>query len=159
MQIQISWLLQKPTDLDLHCLLRQGMSCSAREGLMLNLLGKKLSRWNLGLISIFPPENRLWYYIQTISFGNNLHEKSRPVFWGEIISRSTICRLRNLHREWSMLQSSKMEKPQQVNTIKRFTSRNIKCYFYLSRYFLLGQLCLFLFRHVSIIWFKHMLFL
>ena len=33
MQIQISWLLQKPTDLDLHCLLRQGMSCSAREGL------------------------------------------------------------------------------------------------------------------------------
>ena len=33
MQIQISVLLQKPTDLDLHCLLRQGMSCSAREGL------------------------------------------------------------------------------------------------------------------------------
>ena len=32
-QIQISWLLKKPTDLDLHCLLRQGMSCSAREGL------------------------------------------------------------------------------------------------------------------------------
>ena len=32
-QIQIGWLLQKPTDLDLHCLLRQGMSCSAREGL------------------------------------------------------------------------------------------------------------------------------
>ena len=27
MQIQISWLLQMPTDLDLHCLLRQGMSC------------------------------------------------------------------------------------------------------------------------------------
>ena len=24
---------QKPTDLDLHCLLRQGMLCSAREGL------------------------------------------------------------------------------------------------------------------------------
>ena len=27
------WLLQKSTDLDLHCLLRQGMSCSAKEGL------------------------------------------------------------------------------------------------------------------------------
>ena len=26
--------LKKPTDLDLHCLLRQGMSCSAREGLI-----------------------------------------------------------------------------------------------------------------------------
>ena len=33
MQIQISWLLQKSTDLDLHCLLRQGMTFSAREGL------------------------------------------------------------------------------------------------------------------------------
>ena len=32
-QIQISWLLQKSTDLDLHCLLRQVMPCSAREGL------------------------------------------------------------------------------------------------------------------------------
>ena len=32
--MQISWLLKKPTDLDLHCLLRQGMSCSAREGLI-----------------------------------------------------------------------------------------------------------------------------
>ena len=35
MHIQINWLLQKPTDLDLHCLLRQGMSCSAREGLII----------------------------------------------------------------------------------------------------------------------------
>ena len=35
MQIQISWLLQKPTDLDVHCLLRQGMSCSTSEGLNL----------------------------------------------------------------------------------------------------------------------------
>ena len=26
MQIQISWLLQKPTDLDLHCLQRKGIS-------------------------------------------------------------------------------------------------------------------------------------
>ena len=39
--MQISWLLQKPTDLDLHCLLRQAMSCSAREGL--NTVDKKSS--------------------------------------------------------------------------------------------------------------------
>ena len=32
-QIQISWLLKKPNDLDLHYLLRQGMTCLAREGL------------------------------------------------------------------------------------------------------------------------------
>ena len=31
--IQICWLFQKPTDLDLHCLLRQGMLCLARERL------------------------------------------------------------------------------------------------------------------------------
>ena len=29
-QIQISWLLQKPTDLDLHCLQRQGISRFSR---------------------------------------------------------------------------------------------------------------------------------
>ena len=34
MQIQSTWLLQKPADLDLHCLLRLGMLCSAREGLI-----------------------------------------------------------------------------------------------------------------------------
>ena len=48
MQIQISWLLQKPTDLDLHCLLRQGMSCSGREGLRVILyhlleIGKEMT--------------------------------------------------------------------------------------------------------------------
>ena len=37
-QIQISWLLHEPTDLDLHCLLWQGMSFSAREGLKTKLL-------------------------------------------------------------------------------------------------------------------------
>ena len=30
MQIQISWVLQKPTDLDLHCLQRQGTSGFSR---------------------------------------------------------------------------------------------------------------------------------
>ena len=30
MQIKISWLLQKPTDLDLHCLQRQGISRFSR---------------------------------------------------------------------------------------------------------------------------------
>ena len=30
MQIQINWLLQKPTDLDLHCLQRQGISRFSR---------------------------------------------------------------------------------------------------------------------------------
>ena len=34
MHIQISWLLQKPTDLDLHCLQRQGNPGSAGQGLI-----------------------------------------------------------------------------------------------------------------------------
>ena len=42
MQIQISWLLQKPTDLDLHCLWRQGLSgfCRTRvnSGVILHIL-------------------------------------------------------------------------------------------------------------------------
>ena len=38
MQIQISWLLQKPTDLDLHCLQRQGIyPGSAGQGLIILL--------------------------------------------------------------------------------------------------------------------------
>ena len=36
MQIQISWLLQKPTDLDLHCLQRQGISAFSRTRVKLN---------------------------------------------------------------------------------------------------------------------------
>ena len=34
--------LQDPTDLDLHCFLRQGMSCSAKEGLNENLTSLSL---------------------------------------------------------------------------------------------------------------------
>ena len=55
-QIQISWLLQKPTDLDLHCLLRQGMSCSAREGLIMVLILLH------SLESIFSSK-LLWHYV------------------------------------------------------------------------------------------------
>ena len=35
-QIQISWLLKKPTDLDLHCLQRQGMSGTIRTRVKVN---------------------------------------------------------------------------------------------------------------------------
>ena len=37
---------EEPTDLDLHCLVRQGMSCSAREGLrMIFTEASDLSIW------------------------------------------------------------------------------------------------------------------
>ena len=45
--IQISWLLQKPTDLDLHCLQRQGISGFSRirvNLVLLSMLGKNCCR-------------------------------------------------------------------------------------------------------------------
>ena len=42
MQIQISWLLQKPTDLDLHCLQRQGISGLSRTRVKSQHKSKKL---------------------------------------------------------------------------------------------------------------------
>ena len=49
MQIQISWLLQKPTDLDLHCLQRQGISGFSRTRVKENL-----SFWMLQLLGRQP---------------------------------------------------------------------------------------------------------
>ena len=43
-QIQISWLLQKPTDLDLHCL-QNGISGFSRTKVQLSMLGKYFSWW------------------------------------------------------------------------------------------------------------------
>ena len=38
MHIQISWLLQKPTDLDLHCLQKQGISGFSRTRVKIQLI-------------------------------------------------------------------------------------------------------------------------
>ena len=48
-----SWLLQKPTDLDLHCLLRQGMSCSAREGLIVGIMFRQAGRRQIRYIVVY----------------------------------------------------------------------------------------------------------
>ena len=42
MQVQISWLLQKPTDLDLHCLQNRVYPVSARQGLKTVIILYKL---------------------------------------------------------------------------------------------------------------------
>ena len=44
-QIQISWLLQKPTDLDLHCLQNRVYPGSAGQGLSINI--KSVDKYNL----------------------------------------------------------------------------------------------------------------
>ena len=45
MQIQISWLLQKPTDLDLHCLQRQGISGFSRTRVNVQVQGQHPHQW------------------------------------------------------------------------------------------------------------------
>ena len=63
-QIQISWLLQKPTDLDLHCLQWQDIYRFSRtrvktfstSPLMLNILGKMFSRCHIEIFFLIFPE-------------------------------------------------------------------------------------------------------
>ena len=84
MQIQISWLLKKPTDLDLHCLQRQGISGFSRtwvkaflefkspteilkpasKCLILSMLGKTFqqTRFEISIFSFF------FFFFQKIGF-------------------------------------------------------------------------------------------
>ena len=32
---------------------------------------------------LFFPENRICHYVQIVSYGDNLHVMSKPVFWGK----------------------------------------------------------------------------
>ena len=70
MQIKISWHLQKPLDLDLHCLQMQDIS--------------RFGRTNVNIIILLFPENRLGHFMQFVSLGDNLHEMSKPVFWNGV---------------------------------------------------------------------------
>ena len=47
---------------------------------------------------LFFPENRIWYFMQIVSWGDNLQEMSNPVFWGKI-RKISICHLRKITRE------------------------------------------------------------
>ena len=35
----------------------------------------------LMIFFLFFPENWIWHFMQIVSFGDNLHEMSNPVFW------------------------------------------------------------------------------
>ena len=61
MQIQISWLLQKPTDLDLHCLQRQGISGLSRTRVKSQHKSKKLLwQWKSWLLFLKKPQYYPW---------------------------------------------------------------------------------------------------
>ena len=39
------------------------------------------SRWQIDYIFLIFPENRLWYFMQVVSPGDNLHELSKRILW------------------------------------------------------------------------------
>ena len=70
-QIQISWLLQKPTDLDLHCLQRQGISGFSR-----TKFNKYNTKWinstrqesyQVAIFLISPWKHVLWVFMRSAS--------------------------------------------------------------------------------------------
>ena len=78
MQIQISWLLQKPTDLDLHCLQRQSISGFSRTRVNAKHVGKNFSR-HFEMFFLFFPVDRIQHFMQIVSFGDNLLEMPNPI--------------------------------------------------------------------------------
>ena len=75
-QIQISWLLQKPTDLDLHCLQRQGISRFS--GARVKVPSKICIRQQF--FYLFFRENKSWHFMWIISQADDSHEMSILVF-------------------------------------------------------------------------------
>ena len=51
---------QKPTDLNLHCLLRQGISYSAREGLRVTVVSQELTQIYHEILHTIPAYNSLY---------------------------------------------------------------------------------------------------
>ena len=78
MQFQISWLLQKPTGLDLHCLQRQGISGFSRTRVKKRMVRSK------GIWSIYFPA----------SSQQNTSTISRMPLW-------KLCRISNVH-SWKL---------------------------------------------------------
>ena len=76
-QIQISWLLQKPTDLDLHCLQRQGISGLSRTRVNIHenhdsllIIYEKVCQLNI-LSGFFTVSLIQWLEIRVDTIGNN----------------------------------------------------------------------------------------
>ena len=109
MQIQISWLLQKPTDLDLHCFHRQGISWFSRTrvntnftliffplavqkmGLKhqqqtyttLSMLGKNFNRWYSEIFFSYFSQ-KIWFVISCKLLRNQFTWNGKPYFLGKI---------------------------------------------------------------------------
>ena len=49
--------------------------------LTLSTLGNIFGRLYFQMFFLFFPDNRIWYFMQIVSIGDNFHEMSNPVFW------------------------------------------------------------------------------
>ena len=47
---------------------------------MLSLLSKNFSRWHFEIFFLFFLENKIWYFMQIVSLGENLLEMANPIF-------------------------------------------------------------------------------
>ena len=63
--------------------------------LTLSMPGKIFSRRHFEIFFLFFPENRLRHLMPIVFFGDNLHEMSKPIFWGKIRKISSLCLLLN----------------------------------------------------------------
>ena len=54
-------------------------SCSCCQDLLFHLYNSADDE--LTIFFLFSAENRIWYFMQIVSNGDNLHEISNPVFW------------------------------------------------------------------------------
>ena len=74
MQIQISWLLQKPTDLDLHCLQRKGISGFSRTRVKNCWKNGKYFRPRSDGIECGIALDKMFFYLKVLTFFLFLHE-------------------------------------------------------------------------------------
>ena len=77
------------------------------EPITLCMLGKNFSRRHFEIFYFFL-ENRIWHFMQIVSYAYNFHEVSDPYQFFKKIS--SVCRLLNLPIAWQVLKSSLWEK-------------------------------------------------
>ena len=57
------------------------VTCVSYDNLYTTLwLIQQTTNWHFIILS---PRNRAWYFMQIVSFGDDLHKMSKPVFWGK----------------------------------------------------------------------------
>ena len=115
-QIQISWLLQ-PTDLDLHCLQRQGISGLSRT----RVKCRTIRSWILSLACLQPG-----------TLGSQVRKTNLSPTWSVPVFRlglhwllSAFCP--NIQSEFGLYQSEYKDKPDWKGTILQFVSSKLEC--------------------------------